>query len=112
MLVRKPLLNLELTNYCNLRCPLCYNRSLSRDRGYMSLDTLSDILSRFRGDIVFCGLGEPLLHPYVDHFIHYCHDVGGSKLSLLTNGVFLKKWSWGIVDYIDYVEVSMDGIHH
>lgn len=62
-----PILTIEPTNLCNLRCPLCTtgNGEMKRVRGHMNLDTFRNILDKMGKDIFFLLLyhqGEPYLN--------------------------------------------------
>ena len=66
----------ELTNVCNLRCPLCDTGSGydTRPKGMMALadfkkflDTCAPVLHAVR----FVGTGDPLLHPEFESFVRY-----------------------------------------
>jgi len=62
-----PILTIEPTNLCNLRCPLCTtgNGEMERVRGHMNLETFKNILDKMGKDIFFLLLyhqGEPYLN--------------------------------------------------
>jgi len=62
-----PILTIEPTNLCNLRCPLCTtgNGEMTRVLGHMSLDTFKNILDKMGKDLFFLLLyhqGEPYLN--------------------------------------------------
>ncbi len=64
---RPPILTIEPTNLCNLKCPLCTtgNGEMKRVRGKMSLETFRNILDQMGDDIFFLLLyhqGEPYLN--------------------------------------------------
>lgn len=74
-----PLLHTELTNVCNLHCPLCPTGSntLKRPKGFMSeetflkmLDELGDVLI---GVYLFC-FGEPFLNKSIVKMIESCTE--------------------------------------
>src|SRR5215475_715671 len=62
-----PMISLELTNHCNLRCAYCTNPTSLRPRGVMGEQTFRRLLDELEtGGIYFvgiCGNGEPTLHP-------------------------------------------------
>lgn len=72
-----PLLQVELTNICNLRCPLCPtgSDSLKRPKGFMSEDTFIKTLNELEhvliGVYLFC-FGEPFLNKKITRMIEAC----------------------------------------
>ena len=67
-----PMLSVELTNHCNLKCGYCTNPTSLRERGLMSDATFDRIEEELRGGgvwfVALCGNGEPTLHPrYADY---------------------------------------------
>jgi MoaA/NifB/PqqE/SkfB family radical SAM enzyme len=72
----------ELTNHCNLRCPLCTTHvAMMRPRGFMEfalfermIDELSD--SGWGPGISFNMCGEPLLHPEAPRFVRHAAGRG------------------------------------
>ncbi len=68
-----PMLSVELTNHCNLKCGYCTNPTTLRTRGLMS-DATFDRLERElqSGGVWFiglCGNGEPTLHPRFAEYV-------------------------------------------
>jgi radical SAM protein with 4Fe4S-binding SPASM domain len=72
-----PLLHTELTNICNLHCPLCPTGSntLKRPKGFMSEETFLKILDELEhmliGIYLFC-FGEPFLNKGITKMIEAC----------------------------------------
>ncbi len=72
-----PLLHTELTNICNLRCPLCPTGSntLKRPKGFMSEETFLKMLDELEhvliGIYLFC-FGEPFLNKGITKMIKAC----------------------------------------
>ena len=66
-------LSVELTNACNLRCPMCPNPYMKRKRGMMDIKIYKDILDEaVELGVKQVGLfatGESLLHPRVGDFV-------------------------------------------
>lgn len=89
-----PIIQLELTNICNLRCPLCPtgSNSLERSKGFMSLETFRRILDDL-GDVLiavylFC-FGEPTMNKDLPKMIEEC--TARNILTLTsTNGHYLQ----------------------
>ena len=72
-----PVIQVEPTNICNLKCPLCPtgSRASKRPGGFMSLATFQKILDEL-GDILICailyGWGEPFLNKEMPRIIESC----------------------------------------
>ncbi|MHC4480044.1 MAG: radical SAM protein [Planctomycetota bacterium] len=74
-----PGIQLEPTNTCNLKCPLCPTGTgtLKRRRGFMSAETFDrvmDELGEALMSITFYGWGEPFLHPRLPKMIAACTE--------------------------------------
>lgn len=87
------LIDVELTNTCNLRCIMCpTGRNVSiRPQGFMSHGTFEKILRecyRHRCHIRFVRWGEPLLHPELTRFIGMVKGAG-LMCHINTNGMFI-----------------------
>ena len=87
-------LQVEPTNLCNLKCPLCpVTEGLRRPKGHMDLDLFKKFIDEV-GDYAFLIIlwdwGEPFLNPAVYEMISYAKEKG-IKLVSSTNGhVFAK----------------------
>ena len=93
--------DIELTNRCNAACSFC-PRDKTPHQGLMPHETFLRALERavehrdvveqrFPGsgfNIVFCGMGEPLLHPRVGEYVGRVTDAG-LDVHLSTNGSLL-----------------------
>lgn len=108
-------LNIELTNFCNLHCPVCVAKN-TREQGFLSLDLLKEVLAKnkktFEGQFIWLHFnGEPLLHPFVSEIIQILKR-HGVKTRLSTNGTLLdeenalKLMQAGL----DYIVFSVDGV--
>jgi radical SAM protein with 4Fe4S-binding SPASM domain len=87
-------LQIEPTNLCNLKCPLCpVTEGLKRPKGHMELDLFKrfiDEVSDYVFLIILWDWGEPFLNPAVYEMISYAKGKG-IKLVSSTNGhVFAK----------------------
>lgn len=129
------ILQIEPTNFCNLKCSMCPQENLKRKRGFMEKSVFMDILrgwsNRTRevslkhlvhenimikdsilGLIKLFFMGEPLLHPELDYLISFAQS-NGTKVGLQTNGVLLsderiRRKLLGARPY--EIGVSIDGI--
>ena len=82
------IMQLEVTNDCNLRCKICMRTS--RDVGYLNFEDFKRLPLKDFKEIAFHGWGEPLLHPQLFEMISYAKSLG-LKTSLITNGTLIHK---------------------
>lgn len=105
--LNSPIVFLEPTNRCNLRCVMCpSNREMERQRGNLSEETFQQLVNELAGEqpfLNFWGWGEPILHPKIFPMIRYASDRGikvrvSSNIeplpdsqveTLLTSGLFM-----------------------
>lgn len=103
----------ELTNFCNLRCSYCPQPSMHRQMGYMSENVLHAVLGWILRSgskrIVLHHFGEPLLHPQLKERLS---QVIRTKLEIQisTNGVLLDKM-WDELASLHYPISIMLSIH-
>ncbi|MHC4604061.1 MAG: radical SAM protein [Planctomycetota bacterium] len=106
----------EITNVCNLRCPMCKlgQKRLRRDIGLMDYDSyckLVDEVSPFVRHISFPWYGEPFARKDLGRFVRYASEKG-MVIRVQTNGTYLNKCE---IDYlvecnIRSVIVAIDGL--
>src|SRR5262245_8020354 len=84
-------LNVETTNYCNLRCTICpVNRGMVRQKRWLDPAAFRSLIDRtptLRFILPF-QWGEPLLHPEIDSMVRYA-AARGIRSMLTTNGTLL-----------------------
>lgn len=83
---------LELTEKCNLNCPVCFAESFGdKHRRYEDLVIDLDGFLRERGplDVLHLSGGEPLLHPDLLRLIDYCKTLPIKHVMINTNGLVL-----------------------
>ena len=88
------LCNLDLTNRCNLRCPICFANSGVTGRVYEPtyeqvvpmLQQLRDMKPVPATAIQFSG-GEPTLHPHFHRIVSTAREMGFSNIQIATNGI-------------------------
>lgn len=107
--------NIDPTNVCNLRCPVCPTGLgiLGREQGRMTVESfqaLVDQLARYAYVLELYNWGEPFLHPGIFDMIRYAHDhrvsVGlSSNLNYFSREMAEKTVSSGL----DRIIVSVDG---
>lgn len=80
----------EITNVCNLSCEFC--PGTSRTPQFMSAEAFETILKKLLGfteHLYFHVMGEPLLHPELEHFLELCLKYG-YKVNITTNGSLIR----------------------
>ena len=88
-MLKPKILQLEVTNDCNLNCTICMRTKSSRKVGYLSIEDFSKIPVEDFKEISFHGWGEPLLHPNLFEFVNIASKT--SKTSLITNATLLDR---------------------
>lgn len=86
------ILELELTNHCQLACPFCPHPVMSREKGFMSLDLIDKVgreLQHKAKRAILHQLGEPLLHPDWDKAVQIIAGKYGIQSTFSTNAVRL-----------------------
>ena len=81
------LINLELTNFCNLRCALCPYKEMKRKKEFMEFEKykkLIDELAPMKPELKLWNWGDPLMHPQAPKMIKYAH-YKGLKTEISTN---------------------------
>jgi MoaA/NifB/PqqE/SkfB family radical SAM enzyme len=74
-----PILMLEPTNICNLRCPLCPtgNQTLQREKGMMELSLFRKVVDEvhpYTSIFLLWSQGEPFLNPHFLEMVRYAAD--------------------------------------
>jgi radical SAM protein with 4Fe4S-binding SPASM domain len=72
-----PIINIEPTNICNLKCIMCPHESLKRKQGFMDMLIFEKVLAGITYKPLSIGLwniGEPLLHPEIVTMVQRCSD--------------------------------------
>lgn len=105
----------EVTDMCNLFCPMCIRNAWGENLGRMSAVTFERILDSVLRiqpvpTIFLGGMGEPLFHPEAINWITKAKNAG-VKVEIITNGTILTpKISQRLIDCnLDKLWVSIDG---
>lgn len=88
------LANLDLTNRCNLRCPICFANATAAGYVYeLSYEQVVEMMKELRNEkpvpcssIQFSG-GEPTIHPDFLRIIRKARELGFSQIQVATNGI-------------------------
>lgn len=111
------LMDIELTNACNLQCYMCPTGtgSMKRTRGFMPWNVMDRIVAELRDSSVagirFILWGEPTLHPGFLDFARRIKELG-KLVHFNTNGILLtEEMIRALVDMeIDSVKFSFQGV--
>ena len=104
------LLNIELTNVCNLNCSHCYKEANCYKAKYIELDALKDLFLFLQSknlSITLTG-GEPTLHKSFEKVVDICSEYG--NVDLVTNGLNLSYISPSVLCKLNLIGVSLYGI--
>lgn len=106
-------LQLEVTNRCNMRCPMCPRNNMTRPHVDMDMDLFKKIIDESHpwAEIAILHLlGEPLLNPQLPDMIRYCAEHGVRTVLSTNVSVLTDKIGRGIVESgLDVMMISMDG---
>ena len=103
---------IEITGYCNMKCAHCMNDSGEGRFEGVSKEKLLKLLEElvekdFRR--LYVSGGEPLLYRDIDDVLRYAKKLG-IKITLATNGWYVKDHIEVIKECVDIVSISFDGI--
>ncbi len=104
LIIMPQIANIEPTNICNLRCPLCANKNMKRKKGYMTLSQFKYIIDEINSlkEIVLGITGEPLLNKDIFRMVKYASDKG-INVRIQTNALTL--------DQFEVDEILNSGLH-
>lgn len=105
-------LKLELTNFCNLACPMCPHPQMQREVGYMGESLFRRIIDQAAPELEFAylhHLGESLFHGRIGDFIRYGRS-RGVAMGLSTNATYLdrRKGRLLLEGGLDFLVISLD----
>lgn len=106
------MLNIYLTNACNLRCPHCFMRSGKPLANELPKHEWLRILSEFKAEggesVTFSG-GEPLMNPDFESILTHAHHIGLST-TILSNGIlWTEEQITRLSPFISEIQISIDG---
>ena len=80
---------IEITNRCNMDCPMCPREVLDIELEHMNWDKFITVVDKLteRENITLTGWGEPFLHPRIFGMIAYCKK-RGHRVMTTSNGLF------------------------
>ena len=83
------LVDIELTNHCNMKCIFCVQQGMRRPKGFISEKVFREVLdecAEYNTPVRFIRLGEPFLHPEIIDFCKYVKSKD-ILLHITTNGL-------------------------
>lgn len=106
-------MKIELTNFCNLACPMCPHVQMERSVGYMKPDLFKRIIDQAVPHLEFAylhHLGESLFHGRIGELIRYGRS-RGVAMGLSTNATYLdhRKGKLLLENGLDFLVISLDG---
>jgi radical SAM protein with 4Fe4S-binding SPASM domain len=106
-------MKIELTNYCNLACPMCPHEQMERAVGYMRPELFRRVIDLAVPELEFAylhHLGESLFHGRIGELIQYGR-ARGVAMGLSTNATYLdhRKARLLLESGLDFLVISMDG---
>src|SRR5579859_2806129 len=106
-------MKIELTNFCNLACPMCPHEQMQRPVGYMKPELFRRIIDQSAPWLEFAylhHLGESLFHGKIGELIRYGRSQGVA-MGLSTNATYLdhRKGKILLESGLDFLVISMDG---
>lgn len=111
------ILVVETSSYCNLKCILCPQGSLKREKGIMDMEIFKKIVDEVSFESPSTSLwvalmGEPLMYSdKLIKMIRYAKIKGVEEVNLNTNGLLLNSTiSQGLIEArLDKILISIDG---
>ncbi|MCC5667774.1 radical SAM protein [Nostoc sp. CHAB 5784] len=105
---------LHLTNQCNLSCPHCYVSSGKPFSYEIGLQECKDILNvmreKFEKVHVTISGGEPLTVPWLNELLVFAKQKHNFETAIITNGLlWTKQKAEALAPYLDFAAVSLDG---
>ncbi len=97
--------DIELTNHCNLNCKMCDRSRMNRLRGFMSESTFCKVVDecqKYKIPIRLIGWGEPFLHPKIIDFLEYAKPL---PVHITNNGQIITERQMR-----DIVKIGLDSI--
>ena len=108
------LFQVEPTNYCNLKCPMCPHDLMTREVGFMDLALYRSVVQqvrRYSASVRLHNMGESLLHRQISEFISYAKENGLTTILSSNASALTRRASERIIDAgLDELLISFDGV--
>ena len=110
-------MHIEVTNHCNLTCPMCLFPKQTRPKGFMEFGLFEKIIKQCAGKntlekMALMGLGEPFLHPELIAMSRYAKAHNIFHVFTSTNATLLgEEDAKAIIKEpgLDLLAISLDG---
>lgn len=107
---------LEVTNECPLDCIMCPRSQRTDGPGYMSFELFQKIIdecAKYKSmiELVFTGMGEPLLHPQILDMFRIAKSAGIPTVRVVTTALLLTKDKVDTIlgsPGLDQISISLD----
>lgn len=105
---------IELTAFCNLKCPTCpHSGGLNRPKGNMDFELYKDVIRQSRSwasQVSLFLAGEPLFYPHLSEALKVASRAG-MYTRIHTNGLLLDHEKTDILlgGHLDELSISLDG---
>ncbi len=101
------LVDVELTNHCNLSCIMCPRHAMKRDKGFMSEEIFKGVVeecAQRKTPIRLIRFGEPFLHPKI---VEFCRHAKSNELMVhvTNNGLAINE-----ADMQALVDLAVDSV--
>src|SRR5580704_7769158 len=105
----------EITDKCNLTCPICYSESSPRRTTQRTLDQIAAMLdcvvrNEKEPDVVQISGGEPTLHPDFFRVLEMCKERPIRHLMVNTNGIRIAQdaeFAKRLADFMPHFEIYL-----
>ena len=82
---------IEITNLCNDACIFCFNKNMTREKGFIDPNLVDKVLNEAyelgMREVGFYTTGEPLLNKNLEDYIYKAKTIGYQYVYITTNGV-------------------------
>lgn len=109
----KRVLDLYITDFCNLKCKHCYNNEQKRSE--LSMEQIKEIVtkvntfySRNMEAINILG-GEPFLHKNFCEIVNYCSKF--AKVNTSTNAFYIRRTPIEVLKKLNYIQLSVESMN-
>jgi len=103
------ILEIEITNKCNLDCKHCYvDKKISKEMDYIKVKEIINSAKEMKVyRLVFTG-GEPLLCKDLIEYAEYAKNCQIPQVVLMTNGLLINKENIESLKIFDLIQLSLD----
>jgi len=104
---------IEITNFCNLACPMCPRHLMEREVKYMEMGLFKKVVDEMKfttPHVYLHHFGESLFHPKVYEMIKYVEKSGVAAMLSTNATILFEKQALALLDAKpSYLILSLDG---